>query len=326
MPAFQEFTFPSSTGKNTIYARMCVSDGAPRAIVQIAHGIAEHIGRYEAFMQFLAENGFIAVGNDHLGHGKSAEKLEEAGIFSEENGWDYVVKDMAQLHARMKEQYPDLPYVFFGHSMGSFLTRTYLILHPEDYDAAILSGTGHQSKALVNAGYLAANMTVKLQGPRASGQKLNDMAFGSYCNKIENPRTPYDWLSRDPEVVDRYIADPKCGFVCKCSLYRDMMGGLRFLTSQANINRMNREKPVYFMSGAADPVGDYGKGVERAYQAFCRAGLHDVMIRLYPEGRHEMLNEMNKEAVMQDILNWLNSKLPAADKARPAEAEPQAEI
>ena len=312
MPDFQEFTFPSSTGKNTIYARMCVPDTPPRGVVQIAHGIAEHIMRYEAFMQFLAENGFVAVGNDHLGHGRSAERLDEIGIFAEENGWDYVVRDMALLRGIMKEKYPELPYVFFGHSMGSFLTRTYLILHPDDYDAAILSGTGHQSKALIGAGYLAASLTVKTKGPRASGQQLNDMAFGSYCKKIEYPRTPYDWLSRDPDAVDRYIADPKCGFVCKCSLYRDMMYGIRFLTSQENINRMNKDKPVYIMSGEADPVGDYGKGVNRAYHAFCRAGLTDVMIRLYPEGRHEMLNEINKEDVMNDILNWLNDKLPQA--------------
>ena len=312
MPSFQEFTFPSSTGNNTIYARICVPDAAPRGVVQIAHGIAEHIGRYEAFMLFLAGNGFVAVGNDHLGHGKSAVKLEENGILAESNGWDYVVRDMALLRGLMKEKYPDLPYIFFGHSMGSFLTRTYLILHPDDYDAAILSGTGQQSQALIMAGYLAASLTVKLNGPRASGQKLNDMAFGSYCKKIENPRTPFDWLSRDPEAVDRYIADPKCGFVCKCSLYRDMMDGLRFITSQANINKMNKTKPIYFMSGEADPVGDYGKGVENAYHAFCRAGLKDVMIRLYPEGRHEMLNEINRDAVLDDILAWLNSKIGAA--------------
>ena len=135
------------------------------------------------------------------------------------------------------------------------------------------------------------------------------MAFGSYCKKIENPRTPFDWLSRDSETVDRYIADPLCGFVCKCSLYRDMMKGLKFLTNQKNIEKMNLDAPVYFMSGAEDPVGDWSAGVEKAYKAFCKAGLKDVMIRLYPGGRHEMLNEINYEEVQQDILNWLNEKV-----------------
>ena len=309
MPEFREFFYESSTGKNKIRARMCTPDGTPRAIVQIAHGIAEHIDRYEAFMRFLAENGFVAVGNDHLGHGKSIARLEEQGIFAENNGWSFVVEDMKKLREQVKEQFPNIPYVFFGHSMGSFLTRTFLILHPDLYDAAILSGTGHQSAALINGGYLAAQLMTKLKGPRASGQALNDMAFGSYCKRIENPRTPFDWLSRDNETVDRYIADPLCGFVCKTSLYRDMMGGLKFLTSQKNIGKMNKKAPIYFMSGAEDPVGDYGAGVEKAYKAFCNAGLTDVMIRLYPGGRHEMLNEINRDTVKQDILNWLNEKI-----------------
>ena len=309
MPEFRDFYYPSSTGRNQIHARICTPDGTPKGIVQIAHGIAEHIDRYEDFMRFLAENGFVAVGNDHLGHGKSAASPDEQGIFADEDGWNYVVEDMKKLREKVREQYPDLPYVFFGHSMGSFLTRTFLIKYPALYDAAILSGTGHQSAALINGGYLAAQLMTRKNGPRSSGQALNDMAFGSYCKRIENPRTPFDWLSRDNETVDRYIADPLCGFVCKTSLYRDMMGGLKFLTSQKNINKMNRNAPVYFMSGAEDPVGDYGKGVEKAYKAFCNAGLTDVMIRLYPGGRHEMLNEINRDEVKQDILNWLNDRI-----------------
>ena len=309
MPEFREFYYTSSTGRNQIRAKMCTPDATPKSVVQIAHGIAEHIDRYEDFMRFLAENGFVAVGNDHLGHGKSIARLEEQGIFAESNGWNYVVEDMKKLREQVREQFPNIPYVFFGHSMGSFLTRTFLILHPDLYDAAILSGTGHQSAALVNGGYLAAELMTKLKGPHASGQALNDMAFGSYCKRIENPRTPFDWLSRDNETVDKYIADPLCGFVCKTSLYRDMMGGLKFLTNQKNIDKMNKTLPIYFMSGAEDPVGDYGAGVETAYKAFCRAGLKDVMIRLYPGGRHEMLNELNGDEVMQDILNWLNERI-----------------
>lgn len=309
MPEFRDFYYPSATGKNEIHARICVPDTPPKAVVQIAHGIAEYIDRYDPFMTFLAQNGYVAVGNDHLGHGKSAKLMEERGIFSEKNGWNYVVEDMKALRGRVREEYHDIPYIFFGHSMGSFLTRTYLIRFPDQYDAAILSGTGHQSPLLVNAGFLAADLITKIKGPRSSGQALNDMAFGSYCEKIDQPRTPFDWLSRDPNNVDRYIADPLCGFICKSSLYRDMMGGLKFLTNQHNIDKMNKEAPIYFMSGAEDPVGDYGAGVEKAYKAFCSAGLHDVSIRLYPGGRHEMLNEINRDEVMQDILNWLNDRV-----------------
>ena len=309
MPEFRDFTYPSSTGKNEIRARICTPDTKPKAVVQIAHGIAEYIDRYDAFMRFLAENGYVAVGNDHLGHGESAKLLEERGIFADRNGWDYVVEDMKALRDLVREEYHDIPYIFFGHSMGSFLTRTFLIRYPDLYDAAILSGTGQQSPLLINGGYFAANLLTKLKGPRSSGQALNDMAFGSYCKKIDDPRTSFDWLSRDPETVDRYIADPLCGFVCKTSLYRDMMGGLKFLTNQHNIDKMNKDAPIYFMSGAEDPVGDYGAGVEKAYKAFCDAGLHDVTIRLYPGGRHEMLNEINREDVMRDIVAWLDEKV-----------------
>ena len=311
MPEFRDFHYPSSTGKNEIRARICTPDSEPKAVVQIAHGISEYIDRYDDFMMFLANNGYVAVGNDHLGHGQTAKTPEEQGIFAEQDGWTYVVNDMKALRDLVREDYHGIPYIFFGHSMGSFLTRTYMIRFPDQYDAAVLSGTGQQSPMLVSAGYLAANLITKLKGPRASGQALNDMAFGSYCKKIDEPRTAFDWLSCNAANVDRYIADPLCGFVCKASLYRDMMAGLKFLTKQSNIDKMNKDAPVYFMSGAEDPVGDYGEGVEKAYKAFCDAGLRDVTIRLYPGGRHEMLNEDNREEVMRDILTWLDSRVAA---------------
>ena len=309
MPSFQDFYFQSSTGRTSIHALKCVPDSKPRTVVQIAHGIAENIDRYRPFMEFLADNGFVAAGNDHLGHGKSIRVPEEQGFFAEKDGWWRVVDDMDKLHDIMSKEYPELPYVLFGHSMGSFLTRTYLIKHPDKYDGVILSGTGHQSPALVLGGNAAASVMAKLNGAMGDGAKLDSLAFGTYLNKIENPRTKFDWLSRDAEQVDKYIADPLCGFVGKIGLYRDMMQGIKFITDKKNIAQMNKEKPVYFMSGNGDPVGDYGKGVERAYNAFCDAGLHDVFMRLYPGGRHEMLNETNKEQVYQDILSWLNEKI-----------------
>ena len=309
MPSFQEFYFTSSTGMNRIRALKCLPDGDPKAIVQIAHGIAEHIDRYREFMEFLAQNGCLVVANDHLGHGKSINGPEDLGFFAARDGWNYVLRDMEKLHDRTVKEHPGLPYVMFGHSMGSFLTRTYLIQYPGKYDAAILSGTGHQAKAMVLSGYALASAAVKLYGPRKVGDKLNSIAFGAYNNGFENPRTEFDWLSRDEAQVDKYIADPLCGFVATVSLFRDMMGGIKFITDQKNINTMSRTQPVYFMSGDCDPVGDNGKGVERAYKAFCDAGLHDVMIRLYPGGRHEMLNEVNKYDVYKDILAWIQEKV-----------------
>lgn len=309
MPKFQDFYFDSCNGKNRIHARKCVPDVEPRAVVQIAHGIAEYIDRYDAFMAYLAENGFVAVGNDHLGHGKSVAGADQLGFFAESLGWMYVVEDIDNLRTIMRKEYPNLPYIFFGHSMGSFLTRTYIIQHPEKYDAVILSGTGHQGAPLVHTGYTMASTAVKLYGPRKVGKTLNDICFGAYNKGFENPRTPFDWLSRDPVEVDKYANDPLCGFVASVSLFRDMMGGIKFITNQKNIDSMNKEPPVYFMSGAEDPVGENGKGVERAYKAFCAAGLKDVFMRLYPGGRHEMLNEINKQDVYKDVVDWINSKM-----------------
>ncbi len=309
MPTFKDFYFNSSTGKNKIHARMCVPDAEPRAIVQIIHGIAEYIGRYDEFMSFLADNGIIAVGTDHLGHGKSIESEEQTGFFAYDNGWDYVVRDEEVLRLAMHENYPELPIIVFGHSMGSFMTRTLLIRYPDAFNAAIISGTGNQGAALVNGGLFMGNLVTGLRGAHHYSKFLNNLAFGSYNKIYDNPKTEYDWLSRDEANVQKYIDDPLCGFIPSCSLFRDMMTGVKFITNKKNLTAMNKDMPVYFMSGDMDPVGECGKGVQKAYNNFLEAGMKDVSIKLYPGGRHEMLNEINKDEVYADILAWLNSKI-----------------
>lgn len=312
MPAFKEFYFPSSDGKNQVYARMWTPDGDVRGTVQIAHGIAEYIDRYDDFAKFLAANGYVVAGNDHLGHGRTMGSKENQGFFADENGWDYVVRDMKSLHDQMKSQYPDKPAVLFGHSMGSFLARTYIIRYPDDFDAAVISGTGHQPKAVVMGGLAAANLTVKKHGPRYCSKKLNDMGMGGYNKGFDAAPGETAWLSRNKDNVKKYDADPLCGFLPTCSVFRDMMGGIKFITAPENIAKMKKTLPVYFMSGADDPVGEKGKGVERAYKAFIKAGMQDVFMRLYPGGRHEMLNEINRDEVYADVLEWINSKTEKA--------------
>ena len=309
MPTFKDFYFNSSTGKNKIHARMCVPDAEPRAIVQIIHGIAEYIDRYDEFMSFLADNGIIAVGTDHLGHGKSIESEEQTGFFAYDNGWDYVVRDEEVLRLAMHENYPELPIIVFGHSMGSFMARTLLIRYPDAFNAAIISGTGNQGAALVNGGLIMGNLVTGLNGAHHYSKFLNNLAFGSYNKIYENPKTEYDWLSRDEANVQKYIDDPLCGFIPTCSLFRDMMTGVKFITNKKNLTAMNKDMPVYFMSGDMDPVGECGKGVKKAYNNFLEAGMKDVSIKLYPGGRHEMLNEINKDEVYSDILTWLGSKI-----------------
>ena len=309
MPTFKDFYFNSSTGKNKIHSRMCVPDAEPRAIVQIIHGIAEYIDRYDEFMSFLADNGIIAVGTDHLGHGKSIESEEQTGFFAYDNGWDYVVRDEEVLRLAMHENYPELPIIVFGHSMGSFMARTLLIRYPDAFNAAIISGTGNQGAALVNGGLFMGNLVTGLKGAHHYSKFLNNLAFGSYNKIYDNPKTEYDWLSRDEANVQKYIDDPLCGFIPSCSLFRDMMTGVKFITNKKNLTAMNKDMPVYFMSGDMDPVGECGKGVQKAYNNFLEAGMKDVSIKLYPGGRHEMLNEINKDEVYSDILTWLGSKI-----------------
>lgn len=298
----------SSTGKNQIHAQYWIPDESPIAVLQIAHGIADHIMRYDDFARYLAEHRILVAGNDHLGHGENI-KNGIRGFFAANDGWEKAVKDMKTLRDNLVNEYPSLPHILFGHSMGSFLARTYLIDYPDDFTHSIISGTGHQSFALSTTGYLLASGAVKMYGPERTGETLNSIAFGSYNKEFEPKRTEFDWISRDPEQVDRYIADPYCGFAATVSLYRDMMQGILYITKQSNINKMNKDIPVMFLSGSKDPVGENGKGVERAYKAFCKAGIKNIFFKLYPEGRHEMLNEINKSEVYSDINNWIRNNI-----------------
>ena len=306
----REYSFPSSTNLGDIHADMWLPEGEIKAIVQISHGMAEYGLRYKDFAEYLCGNSVAVVVADHMGHGKSFDgKEENYGYFGSENGHAHLADDQAKLTDIVKNDYPGVPYILFGHSMGSFLARTLIIRYPEAYNAAVISGTGNQGAALVNGGLFMGNLITGLMGAHHYSKLLNNLAFGSYNKIYENPKTDYDWLSRDEANVQKYIDDPLCGFIPSCSLFRDMMTGVKFITNKKNLTKMNKNMPVYFMSGSMDPVGECGKGVEKAYNNFIEAGMNDVSIKLYPEGRHEMLNEINKKEVYSDVLAWLNSKI-----------------
>ena len=309
MPQFEDDVLKSNNGYTNLRLRFCRPDGAPRGIVQIAHGIAEHVERYDGFAEFLAEHGFLVVANDHLGHGKSIHDPSEQGYFAELGGWHLVVEDMRKVYNLIHEGNLGLPYFLFGHSMGSFLTRTYLIRFRDDLTGAILSGTGQTPRGLVTAGRRMAQAIISRHGGKYKSMALNNMAFGKYNKGFDHPRTKYDWLSRDGAVADQYIEDPLCGFVPTAGLFADMMAGIAFNQDTDNLGRMRKDLPVYFMSGDRDPVGADGKGVFQAYQSFLNAGMLDVTLKLYAAGRHEMLNELNKEQVYQDILWWIEGRM-----------------
>lgn len=302
-----EFYF-DSCGAGRIRCRRWLPEGKPRAVVQLVHGIAEHIDRYDGFARFLTEHGFVVVAEDHMGHGKSVGADGIQGYFR--GGWFSAVRDTYQLLELTREEYRDLPYVLFGHSMGSFLARTILCKYPDSgIAAAIICGTGWQPSGALPVIIKAAELIGKCTGETVPSKALEAMAFGSYNNRVEHKRTVYDWLSRDNAVVDAYIADPLCGFTASAGLFRDMLTGIRYIQKPESLAAMKKELPVFFIAGGDDPVGSYGKGVQKAAKAFRDTGMEDVTVKLYPLCRHEILNEINKEEVYEDILAWIERKI-----------------
>lgn len=305
-----DFTFLSSDGKTWLHGISWVpEDTAPVAVLQLVHGVAEHIDRYDDFARFLNGHGVIVVGHDHLGHGKSLPEGGTPVYFGDGCTWDTPVNDIYVLHTRLKEQYPQLPLLLMGHSMGSFLSRTYLVRYPGTVRAAVLMGTGWQKRAVLDGGLALADLLAR-RDPAATNDMVSELAFGAYNKTFKPNRTAYDWLSLDQENVDAYIADPMCGHDATVGLFREMLRGIRFNQRRENLCRMDGSIPVLLISGEDDPVGGMGEGVRRTYQAFRDAGVADCTLKLYPKLRHELLNERaQRETVYQDIWNWMEAKL-----------------
>lgn len=295
------FTFPSSDGTHEIFAREWLPEGKVRGVVQIVHGVGEHMGRYDRFARFLNEHGFAVYGEDHLGHGMTQSPR---GWFAEQDGWQLAVRDVRRLRELAGEKHPGVPYIMLGHSMGSFLARTYLIDYPGTLDGVILSGTGQERAPLIAAGKVIAGLVGAVKGTKYRSKLVYALSMGSYNKKFAPARTTADWISRDEGVVDLYVADP-LRTSATVGLFRDMMGGLQYIAKPANLAKMDKDTPVYFFSGDRDPVGDMGHGVRKVYDMFKRAGSRDVEIKLYEGGRHEMLNELDYAKVQQDVLVWI---------------------
>ena len=304
----EEF-YLASNGAGRMHCALWEPESAPRAVVQIIHGIAEHIGRYDHFARFLTQRGFVVCADDHMGHGLSVEAGGSYGYFS--GGWLAAVADERTLYEEMKRRYPALPYLMLGHSMGSFLLRTYLYMYPGELSGAIISGTGWQPEMTIRGGLLLAGILSGLKGPDAVSKLVTNMAFGAYNKAFgDKPRTPNDWLSADTDNVDRYMADPLCGADATVGLFRQMLHGIRFNQRQSHLRQMDREMPELFVAGDKDPVGSCGKGVRQTYDAFRAAGMRDCTLKLYPGLRHEILNEKAYTAdITKNIEAWLLSRL-----------------
>lgn len=297
-----------SKGAGKIHACRWTPEGQPKAVVQIVHGIAEFVERYDDFANFLTDHDIAVVGEDHMGHGQSINGDGIQGYFH--GGWFTAIEDTMQLMRDTMEAYPGVPYILFGHSMGSFMARTILCKYPASgIHAAIICGTGWQPSFALPALIKVVEGICKKTGETNPNETLQGMVFGSYNKKVEHPRTPFDWLTRDAKIVDDYIAHPLCGFTASCGLMREMLKGIHYIQQKNNLAAMNKDLPVFFIAGGDDPVGPYGKGVQKCADTFVSVGMTDVKTKIYPLCRHEILNEINKEEVYEDVLRWIQTKL-----------------
>ena len=300
--------FYDSCGAGKIHAFRWTPEGTPGAVVQIVHGIADHASRYDQFARYLNAKGYVVVAADHMGHGGSLGAGGTKGYF--DGGWNAAAEDVCRLMKDTMAEYPSLPYVLFGHSMGSFLVRTILYEYPDSGIAgAVICGTAWMPEPVVAVSRGLAQAECRRIGERTPSPALHALAFGSYNQRVERRRTECDWLTRDAVIVDEYIRDPMCGFVASAGLMRDMMGGVAGNQRRENLKKMNRKLPVLFIAGGDDPVGGYGNGVRRTARAFADAGMEDVTTRIFPLCRHEILNEINRAEVFRTVNIWIREKL-----------------
>lgn len=303
----EEFYFTSKDEMHKLHGvRYSPEEGREiRCVLQIVHGMAEYVERYEEFAEYLTERGYVVVGEDHLGHGKSVGKKGKFGYFCATDPATALVENVHRLREITQKIYSEVPYVLMGHSMGSFITRNYMFRHGEGLSGVIIMGTGMESFMTVKLAQGVAAVQRLFLGDRHISRLIDRMAFGRYNRKVEHPRTAFDWLSRDGSRVDRYLADPQCGFVFTVNGFRALFELISRLYSGKNLEQIPKRLPVCLVSGTGDPVGGYGVGVKKAYRSLRKAGMEDVTMKLYPEGRHELLNEINRDEVTQNLCRWL---------------------
>lgn len=307
----EEFYYDSRDGISKLHAVRYTPDADERVrgVVQIVHGMAEYVERYEEFAEYLTQRGFVVTGEDHMGHGKSVGKDGTFGYFCEQDSATVLVRDTHRLKKATQSLYPDVPYVVMGHSMGSFIARNYMFRYGTGFSGAVIMGTGMQPKNILSMSKAIAGMQKLFLGSKHVSEMINKLAFGVYNNEIDHPETPFDWLSRDRDRVAQYIADPLCGFTFTVNGFATLFELISRLHQTENLERIPKELPVLFVSGTADPVGDYGRGVRKAYDSLQAVGLKNMQIKMYEGARHELLNETNRSEVAQDICSWIEREV-----------------
>jgi alpha-beta hydrolase superfamily lysophospholipase len=296
-----EFELRTDDGLSLL-ARRWRPEGGPRAVVQIAHGLAEHSARYARLAAALNARGYAVYANDHRGHGPKAAAAD-LGHFADEKGWDKVVGDLWTMSRQIAQEQPGVPIVFLGHSLGSFLGQDFVARHSDALAGAVFSGSSGKPPAIATVGGIVARAERLRLGKRGKSPLIDSMWFGAYNKPFSPPRTAFDWLSRDEKEVDAYVADAHCGFPFTTQLAVDVIDALPGLLSPAPLARFRKDLPIYIFSGERDPVGANLKGLIADLRA---AGFTKLATRVYPGARHETLNETNREEVTRDLIDWLD--------------------
>ena len=305
--SFSTHTFTAKDGEKIFYYRWKTAN--PKGIVQIAHGIGEHAGRYKRIAEVLQENNYDVFANDHRIHGNSIKSKEHLGIYEGQNYFEDAVDDMRNLTTIIQEEYPTEKIILFGHSMGSLLSRQYVTQFGKDLKALVLSGTGNYIKGLGAVGLAGANVAKFFNGRKKSNAALTSVMFQQFNKKFKPNRTKVDWISRDNKQVDLFANDPLRIEDFSISMFIDILKGSKKVSNPKTFKATPKQLPIYIFSGDADPVGEMGKGVQKVASQYINAGVNNITLKLYEGGRHEMLNETNKKEVEQDFINWLNTQI-----------------
>ncbi len=301
----KELTYPSSDGVNTVFAEMFLpASGEVRGVVQLSHGMIDHTGRYEALADFLTAAGFVFAGNNHLGHGKTAASADDLGFFAEKDGYKFVIDDVKAMNDILRKEYPALPLILFGHSMGSFIARLYAVKYPDSIDGLIIHGTGGKNPA-AGAGKAIVSLLRAFKGARHRSKFVTAVAFGSYNSHYDKSEGANAWLTRDTARVSDRDTDPFTTYIFTLAAYHDLFTMLQGCNSKKWFSSFPKELPTLVMSGEDDPVGNYGKGVRMVHSSLEKAGVKDLGLKLYSGARHELFNEMNRDEAMADMLAWI---------------------
>lgn len=299
--SYTDIQWYSDSGRRVAYRQWLVP--SPSMVIHIVHGMSEHSGCYDDVARLLNAAGCSVYAHDHCCHGENVA-IDELGVVSDSQSWDYIVKDMLLINTLMRDVYPETPLAILGHSMGSFIAQRFAQEHPECADFLLLEGSAFQPRWLTLAARWIAAFECARQGQKGQSPVIHALTFGGFNRAIKNPRTAFDWVSRDTTFVDAYVNDPRCGVQVSNAFWRDMFRFLNTLYSQQSLHQFRPELPVYVFSGDRDPVGNNGKGVEKLAE-WLKAHLTNVTVKLYPQARHDVLHEINQSEVIEDLISWL---------------------